>query len=81
MEIEIGQAVAQQEALTSELPCLPAWEGDANVFSLGAVDLRLLDALEVIDGLGNAILQLGNWSSFSNFKGSLPDKRAAALAA
>jgi hypothetical protein len=39
MEVEVGQAVAQQQALTRELPCLPAWEGDADVLSLGAVDL------------------------------------------
>src|SRR5271166_6851677 len=55
VEVEVGQAVAKQEALARELPCLSAWEGDANVFSLGAVDLALLDALEVIDGLGDPI--------------------------
>ena len=60
VEEEIGQAVAKQETLTCELPCLPAWEGDADVFSLGAVDLRLLDTLEVIDSLGNPIFQLRN---------------------
>ena len=60
VEIEIGQAVAKQKALTGELACLPAREGDADVLGLGAVDLRLLHALEVIDGLGNAIYLLGN---------------------
>jgi len=60
VEVEVGQAVAKQEALARELPCLSAWEGDADVFSLGAVDLALLDALEVIDSLGDPIFQLSN---------------------
>ena len=47
MEIEVGQAVAKQEALARELPCLPAWEGNADVLSLSGVDLVLLDAFEI----------------------------------
>jgi hypothetical protein len=64
VEIEVGQAGAKQEALARELPCLPAWEGDADVLSLGAVDLALLDALEVIDGLGDPIFQLSDRGLF-----------------
>ena len=57
---EVWQAVAEQETLAGELTCLPAREGDADVLSLGTVDLALLDTLEVVDGSGNAVLQLGN---------------------
>ena len=46
VEVKVGQAIAEQEALARELPRLPAWEGNADVFSLGAVDLALGDALE-----------------------------------
>ena len=60
VEIEVGQAVAKQQALTRELPCLPAWEGDADVLSLGAVDLALLNALEIIDSFADPIFQLSN---------------------
>ncbi len=60
MEIKVGQTVAKQETLTRELPCLPARKGDADILGFSAVDFRLLDAREVTDGLGNAILQLGN---------------------
>ena len=31
MEVEVGQAVAKQEALACELPCLPAGKRDADV--------------------------------------------------
>ena len=60
VEVKVGQAIAEQEALARELPRLPAWEGNADVFSLGTVDLTLLDVLEVIDSLGDAIFQLSN---------------------
>jgi hypothetical protein len=60
VEVEVGQAVAKQQALTCELSCLPAREGDADLLGLGAVDLALLDAPEVIDSLGDPIFQLSN---------------------
>src|SRR6476620_1962803 len=57
---EVGQAVAEQKALPGELTSLPAREGDADVLSLGPVNLALLDTLEVVDGFGDAVLQLRN---------------------
>src|SRR5277367_4110341 len=46
---EVWQAVAE-----------PGREGDGDVLALGAVDLALLDALQVFDGLSDAVLQLSN---------------------
>ena len=60
MKPEVRQTIAEQEALTGKLACLPVREGNADVLILSAVDLTLLDALEVIDGFGDAVLQLGN---------------------
>ena len=60
MKPEVWQTVAEQEALSGELACLPAWEGDADVLALGTVDLALLDALEIVDCLGDAVFQLSN---------------------
>jgi len=82
VEEKIRQAVAQQKTLTRELPCLPAWEGNADVLSLRAVDLVLFDAFEIVDSFGDPILQLSDRALIvANFKSSLPDKRPAALAA
>ena len=60
MKPEIWQAVAQQQSLAGELAGLPAREGNADVLILSAVDLTLLDAPEIVDGLGDAVLQLSN---------------------
>src|SRR5436190_10000206 len=58
VEIEVRQRVAEQQALAGELAGLAAREGDLDLLALGAVDLALLDALEILDGLGNALLEL-----------------------
>lgn len=57
---EVWQAIAEQQALAGELACLPAREGNTDILALGAVNLALLDILEVVDGLGDAVLQLSN---------------------
>src|SRR3954447_14812565 len=56
MEIEIRQRTAEQQALAGELADLPAREGDLDFLALGAVDLALLHALEIFDGLGDTVL-------------------------
>src|SRR3979490_3013195 len=56
VEIEVRQGVAEQQALAGELAGLAAREGDLDVLAFGAVDLALLDALEIVDGLGDAVL-------------------------
>src|SRR6185436_2215561 len=55
VEIEVRQAVAEQQALSGEVARLPAWEGDLDLFPLGAVDLGRLHAFEELDGLGDAV--------------------------
>ncbi len=60
VEEEIWQAVTEQQALPGELPSLAVREGDTDVLALGTIDLALLEALEIIDGLGDAIFQLSN---------------------
>ena len=60
MKVKIRQAVSQQKTLTGELPCLPAWEGNADVLSLRAVDLVLFDVFEIIDSSGDPVFQLGD---------------------
>src|SRR5277367_1419633 len=57
---EVWQAVAEQKALAGKLACLPVRQGDGDVLALGAVDLARLDALEVFNGLRDAVLQLSN---------------------
>src|ERR1700675_3856996 len=54
VEIEIRQRVAEQQALPGELADLPARKGDLDLLAFGAVDLALLHALEIFDGLGDA---------------------------
>src|SRR5438034_11682394 len=58
VEIEVRQGVAEQQALAGELAGLAAREGDLDLLALGAVDLGGLDALAVVDGLGDAVLQM-----------------------
>ena len=53
---EVWQAIAEQQALACELACLPAREGNIDILALGTVDLALLDTLELVDGLGDAVL-------------------------
>src|SRR5205823_11552786 len=60
VEIEVRQGVAEQQALAGELADLPAREGDLDFLALGAVDLALLHTLEILDGLGDPVLQLHN---------------------
>src|SRR5882757_4389259 len=60
VEIEIWQRIAEQQALAGELTDLPAREGDLDLLALGAVDLALLHALEVLDRLGDPVLQLSD---------------------
>ena len=60
VKVKIRQAVSQQKTLTGELPCLPAWEGNADVLSLRAVDLVLFDVFEIIDSFGDPVFQLGD---------------------
>src|SRR5258707_11492395 len=56
VEIEVGQGVAEQQALAGELADLPARECDLDFLALGAVDLALLHALEILDSLVVAVL-------------------------
>src|SRR5438445_4103309 len=58
VEIEVRQRIAEQQALPGELADLPAREGDLDFLALGAVDLALLHALEIFDGLRDQVLQL-----------------------
>src|SRR5215471_12252675 len=60
VEIEIGQRAGEQQRLTGELARRPARERDLDLLVLAAVDLRGLEALEEIDRLGDAILELRN---------------------
>src|SRR5262250_3565513 len=60
VEIEIGQRAGEQQRLTGELARRPARELDLDLLVLAAVDLRGLEALEEIDRLGDAILELRN---------------------
>src|SRR5438045_6479336 len=57
VEIEVRQRIAEQQALAGELANLPAREGDLDLLAFGAVDLARLHALEIVDGLGDPILQ------------------------
>src|SRR6266404_4098420 len=60
VEIEIRQRVGEQQRLAGELARRPARERDLDRLVLAAVDLRGLQALEEIDRLGDAILELRN---------------------
>src|SRR6266511_839610 len=60
VEKEIRQRVREQQRLPSELARRPARKRDLDLLVLAAVDLRRLEALEEVDGLGDAILELGN---------------------
>src|SRR5205807_8030390 len=58
VEIEVRQDVVQQQPLSGELALVGA-ELDRDLLVLGAVDLRRLEALDVVDGLGEARLEVG----------------------
>src|SRR4029078_10822648 len=60
VEIEVRQRVAEQQRLPRELAYGAAREGDLDLLVLAAVELRRLEALDELDGLGDALLQLGN---------------------
>src|SRR5262245_62336502 len=60
VEIKVRQRVVEQQRLARELAGGTARKRDLDLLVLAAVDLRGLEALDEIDGLGNALLQLGN---------------------
>ena len=60
VEIEVRQRVVEQQRLPRELALGAAREGDLDLLVLAAVDLRRLQALDELDGLGDALLQLGD---------------------
>src|ERR1051325_5593268 len=57
VEIEVRQGAAEQQALPGELAGLATRERDLDLLALGAVDLALLHALQIFDGLGDAVLE------------------------
>jgi len=59
MEIEVRQRISEQQRLPGEVAGGAARERDLNRLVFGAVDLRRLEALDEIDGLFDALAELG----------------------